>query len=246
MNDNIVIIKVLKFTGRWALRALLLLVILAVVLVVLKDRIFQSWVVSRLEEGTGLPVTLREAEVNLLTGKVRFSGLKLFNPKEYGDTPFLYFEELQVEADRVELKKRKLHFRLLHINLAELNIVEDKAGKLNFQAIKEQVDRIKKESKKDKTDGRRDDDKPDSPMEFIAIDTLHLTLGKVRKISLNYPDKPVVTDLEVRDQVMKDIRTQEDFQNKVLPVLLRGGVAVVYQIWMDSQHRPIAPAPPVP
>ncbi len=237
-------IKVLKFIGRWALRALILLVILAVALVLLKDRIFQSWVVSRLEKGTGLQVTLRAAEVNLLSGKVRFEGLKLFNPKEYGDTPFLNFEELQLEADRVEMKQRKLHFRLLLINLTELNIVEDKAGKLNLQAIKEQVDRIKKESKPGKSKG--DDDKPESPMEFIGIDTLHLTLGKVRKISLNYPDKPVETDLAVRDQVMKDIRTQEDFQNKVLPVLLRGGVAVIYQIWMDAQHRPVAPAPPAP
>jgi hypothetical protein len=238
------VIKVLKFTGRWALRALLLLVILVVVLVLLKDRIFQSWVVGRLEKSTGLQVTLRGAEIDLRSGKVRFEGLKLFNPKEYGDTPFLHFEELQVEADRVELKHRKLHFRLLHINLAELNIVEDKAGKLNLQAIKEQIDRVQKESKPGKPSSG--DDRPESPMEFIGIDTLHLTLGKVRKISLNYPDMPVVTDLEVRDQVMKDIRTQEDFQNKVLPVLLRGGVAVLYQIWMESQHRQVAPAPPAP
>ncbi len=227
------ITRILKFTGRWALRAVIVLVVLVVALVMLKDRIFQSWVVSRLEDGTGLQVSLKHAEVDFFSGKVRFEGLKLFNPVEFGTSAFIHFEELHVEADRAAFKQRRLQFRLLLINLAELNIVEDKGGKLNLQAIKEQIDRKQKESKPGKTS----DDKPELPMEFGGIDTLKLTLSKVRKINLNYPDKPVETNLDIRDQVMTDIKTQEDFQNKVLPVLLRGGVAVIYQIWMDSKHR---------
>lgn len=238
------IIRILKFTGRWVLRGLILLVVLVVALVLLKDRIFQSWVQGRLEEGTGLPVSLQHAELDITSGRVTFLGLKLYNPKEYGGTPFLNFDELQIEMDRSALKKRQLQFRLLHIDMAELNIVEDKQGRLNLQAIKEQIEQQQK--KKSSKPGKAKDNEPDLPLEFGGIDTLNLTLGTVRKINLNYPDKPVVTDLDIRDQVMKDIKTQEDFQNKVLPVLLRGGVAVVYQIWMDSKHRPTNPPPQTP
>lgn len=235
---NLVIIRILKFTGRWAFRAVIVLVVLVAALVLLKDRIFQSWVVGRLEDGTGLQVSLKRAEVDIFSGRVRFEGLKLYNPTEFGTSAFIHFEELQVEADRAAFKQRRLQFRLLLINLAELNIVEDKGGQLNLQAIKEQIDRKQKEAKP----GKPSDDKPKLPMEFGGIETLKLTLSKVRKINLNYPDKPVETDLDIRDHVMTDIKTQEDFQNKVLPVLLRGGVAVIYQIWMESKHRQI-PAP---
>lgn len=231
---NIVIIRILRFTGRWALRAVILLVVLVVALVLLKDRIFQSWVENRLEQGTGLEVTLRHAEVDLFSGKVRFEGLKLYNPTEFGPSAFIHFEELHVEADRAALKQRRLQFRLLLINLTELNIVEDKQGKLNFQSIKEQIDRKQKESKPGKT---KDDDGPELPMEFGGIEKLTLTLGKLRKINLNYPDKPVETDLGIRDEVMTDIKTKEDFQNKVLPVLLRGGIAAVYQIFSESKRQ---------
>ncbi|HEY1169783.1 MAG TPA: hypothetical protein VGH19_00310 [Verrucomicrobiae bacterium] len=233
--------RILKFIGKWALRAFIVLVILVIALILLKDRIFQAVVQSRLEKQTGLKVELKSAEFNLRTGMMRFEGLKIFNPTEYGDSSFIHFDDLRVEADRVELKQRKLHFRLLHINMSELTIVEDKQGKLNLQAIKEQLDKKKKESKKPGKPGDDGDDDV-SAMEFGGIDTLHLTLGKVKKISLNYPDKPVDTDLGVKDVVIKDVRTQEDFQNKVLPVLLRGGVAVIYQIWMDSKYRQSNPA----
>lgn len=228
------IIRILKFTGKWALRAFILLVVLVVALILLKDRIFQSWVKSRLEDRTGLKVDLRQAGFEISSGRVRLEGLKLYNPPEYGGAPFIHFEDLQIQLDRKALKQRELQFRLLLINMAELNIVEDKNGKLNLQAIKEQLDRKQKESKP----GNSKDDEPDVPMKFGGIETLNLTLGKVRKVDLNYPDKPTETELDVRGQVMKDIKTQDDFQNKVLPVLLRGGVAVVYQIWMDSKHRP--------
>lgn len=228
------ITRILKFTGRWAFRAVVVLVVLVVALVLMKDRIFQSWVESRLEDGTGLKVTMRHAEVDLFSGKVRFVGLKLFNPTEFGTSAFIHFEELQVEADRAALKERRLQFRMLLINLTELNIVEDKQGKLNFQSIKEQIDRKQKESKPGKT---KDDDGPELPMEFGGIDKLTLTLGKLRKINLNYPDKPVETDLAIRDEVMTDIKTKEDFQNKVLPVLLRGGIAAIYQIFSETKRQ---------
>jgi hypothetical protein len=172
--------------------------------------------------------------VDLLSGRVRFEGLKIFNPTEFGSSAFIHFEELHVEADRAALKQRRLQFRMLLINLAELNIVEDKQGRLNFQSIKEQIDRKQKESKPGKS---KTDDKTELPLEFGGIDKLTLTLGKLRKINLNYPDKPVETDLGVRAEVMTDIKDKEDFQNKVLPVLLRGGIAAIYQIFMESKRQ---------
>lgn len=229
-------IGLLKFIGRWALRGFVVLVILVMALLLLKDRIFQSLVQSRLEKSTGMKVSLRHAEVELLTGKMRFDGLQLFNPVEFGGTPFIDLEQLEVEIDRGALKERQLYFRLLHINLTQLNIVEDKQGRLNLQAIKEQLERKSGESKP----GKPSDGKVALPMKFTGVETLKLSLGKVRKTNLNYPDKPVETDFAVQNQVMTNIKTQEDFQNKVLPVLLRGGVAVVYQIWRDAEARKAA------
>jgi hypothetical protein len=230
----------LKFIGRWAFRGFIVLVVLVVALLLLKDRIFQSLVENRLEKSTGMKVSLRHAELELSSGKMRFDGLRLFNPVEFGDSSFIDLERLEVEIDRTALKQRQLYFHLLHINLTQLNIVEDKQGRLNLQAIKEQIERKNKESKPGKTS----DGKPELPMKFTGVETLKLSLGKVRKTNLNYPDKPVETDFAVQNQVMTNIKTQEDFQNKVLPVLLRGGVAVVYQIFRDAEARKAAPPQP--
>ena len=221
----------LKFIGRWVFRGFIVLVILVTALILAKDRIFRSVVEKRLQESTGLKVTLRAAEFELLTGKMRFDGLRMANPAEFGDSLFLDLEQLELEMDRGSLKKRELYFRLLHINLSQLTIVEDKQGRLNLQAIRSQLEARSKESKPGKEKGS--DNKPSLPFKFSGVETLKLSLGKVRKINLNYPDKPVDTDLGVQNQVMKDIKTQEDFQNKVLPVLLRGGIAAVYQIWRN-------------
>jgi hypothetical protein len=233
-------IGLLKFAGKWALRGLILLVICVVALVLLKDRIFQSIVHSRLEKSTGMKVSLRHAEVELFSGKMRFEGLRFFNPSEFGGTPFIDLEQLELEMDRSALKQRQIYFHLLHINLTQLNIVEDKQGRLNLQVIKELLEHKNEGAKP----GKSSDGKVELPMKFTGVETLKLSLGKVRKTNLNYPDKPVDTDLAVREQVMTNIKTQEDFQNKVLPVLLRGGVAVVYQIWRESEgRRVVSPQP---
>lgn len=223
----------LKFAGRWVFRGVLVLIALVVALVLLQDRIFQAWAESRLEKETGLQVDLRHAEFSLRSGRVRFEGLKIYNPAAFGGTPFIDLEEFQAEVDQEALKQRKLHFRLLCINLAELTLVQDKQGRFNYEVIKEQMEQRKHGSK----GGRDKKGEVSVPLTFEGIDTLNLTLGKVRSINLNYPDKPAETDLQVHDRVMTDIRTQADFQNKVLPVLLQGGVSFFYQFWQNSEGQ---------
>ena len=61
--------------------------------------------------------------------------LKLYNPPDFGGTPFLDIPEIHVEYDRAALARHELHVTLLRFNLGELDIVKNQAGQTNIFSL---------------------------------------------------------------------------------------------------------------
>lgn len=222
----------IKFIFKWGGRLLVVLVVVVAALLLLQDRLFRAWLEARIERDTGLEVSLRHAEFRLRRPLVRLEGLRIYNPAGFGDSVLFDLEELHVEVSRDRLRQRQLHFPDLRLNLAQVNLVEDRDGRLNLRILADQLKQ--RQAAEEQRSARAG--KPSVPLTFAGIDSLTLTLGKVRSTNLRYPDKPAETDLGVRGEVIRDIKDREDLQNKLLPLLLRSSLSALWQLWL-------APAP---
>jgi uncharacterized protein involved in outer membrane biogenesis len=208
-------VKLLKFIFRWALRLFLVLALAAVALVVFKDALLR-WVVEReIRAQTGMEARIGRLETSFTAPVVNLENLRLYNTPEFGGSPFMTIAELHLEYDLDALRRGQLGFKLVRFNLSELNIVRNEAGKVNIQSRLPAAPGGGKGGKAGATDMRK--------LEFGGIGTLNLTLGKVRYTELKTPANNRVTDLGVRDQVFKNIRSKEDFYGVLFLLLARHG-----------------------
>lgn len=171
----------MKFIFRWAFRLFLVFVVLLVAAVLLMNTIIKSVLENRIREQSGRDVKIGNLDLSLLNSRLTIENFKLYNTAELGGGPFLELPELHIELDREALSRRELHFKLIRLHLAELNIVQSQSGRggiaqfpqLNPQALTNQVIH---------TRPRQGDQ-----LQFAGIDTLNLTLGRIKQIDLRQP-----------------------------------------------------------
>ena len=107
----------------------------------------------------------------------------------------------------------KLHCKLLRVNLAEINVVQDKNGRMSYDALTEKNPRIRKPS----------NHKSNSELQFTGIDTLNLTLGKATFLRLGTTNKTDEMKMNVNHQVFNNVKTEADLSTAVALALLRSG-----------------------
>lgn len=194
----------MKTLFRWLFRTVVTLIFLFIVLVVvgvlLKDVIAKSLAERNLRDGTGLDAKIEKMEVGLATPTVNLEGLKLYNTPDFGGGIFLEMPELRIEYIADDIRGRKLHLKTVRLEIAELNIVKDKNGRTN-------VELMEKESKK-KTGTK---DKAGRPViDFGGIDTLYLTVGKLKITDLGHPKNNQVINVGLKDEVGRNLKTEAD------------------------------------
>lgn len=215
----------MKFIFRWAFRLFLLFIVLLVAAVLLMNTIIKSVLENRIREQSGRDVKIGNLDLSLLNSRLTIENFKLYNTAELGGGPFLELPELHIELDREALSRRELHFKLIRLHLAELNIVQSQSGRggiaqfpqLNPQALTNQVIH---------TRPRQGDQ-----LQFAGIDTLNLTLGRIKQIDLRQPANSREYPLGVTNRVFTDIRNERDLQIKLLPLLFQTAGPLLYQIY---------------
>ena len=217
----------MKTIFKWAFRLFLLALVLLVVALLSLDSIARSVAEARLRTETGREIKLGKLEIGLLNPRVTVEHFVLYNSAEFGGSPLLDLAELHLEYDRPALRAGKLHLKLLRFNLAELNIVKSKDGKSNLEELKGAL-----EFKKPKEQRK----------EFVGIDTLNLTLGKLRVLDMNAPSQAREFNVGVRNEIVTDLKTPADFQKKLLPILLKAGGNVLAEYLKPIPD--VKPAPP--
>lgn len=202
----------MKFLVRWTFRLAILGIVLLVAALLLKDTVLKAVAERRIRQGTGMDATISRMDVGLLTPVFTMQGFKLYNAPEFGGAVFLEIPEVYLEDDPVAAATGKFHLKRVRLNLAQVNIVKSKSGKLNVDELKE-VDAAGKGSKKskDKSQG----------FEFGGIDVLHLSLGKIRYDDLQNPKNSRVYNLDLKNEEVRNLKTEEDVQNWMASLLLR-------------------------
>jgi hypothetical protein len=215
----------IKFIFRWAFRLLILAIVLFVALILLKDTIVKNIAESQIRKSTGMDVKIGAMHVGLTRPVFTVENFVLYNTAEFGggtfiDVPDLYLEMLP------NAKKGEMRFKLVRMNVRELNIIENLQGRTNITSVTGALDTLQR-SRTNSNEAI-----------FKGIDTLNLTVGKIRYINMRAPKRNQEFNLALQNEVVLNVRTWEDMAAILFKVLLRAGVA----IYFDTPPSTNAPA----
>jgi hypothetical protein len=144
--------------------------------------------------------------------------LRLYNLAQFGGSPFLDVPDLYLQWDPRALALRNLRLKLVRIALNEVNIVEGRNGQTNLVQI---------------LDGLGGSNAPGSPgsssvfgLRFAGIDTLNLSLGRVKYTSLKRPSRTTELKLDLKNEILMNVRSMADLTNLVMATLFRNGITI--------------------
>jgi uncharacterized protein involved in outer membrane biogenesis len=201
-----------KWLFRIGVTLVFLLILLLVAAVLFKDMIAKSVAERNLRDSTGMDAKISKLEVGLGTPTVNLEGLKLYNTPDFGGSTFLDLPELRVEYLPDDIRDGKLRFKTLRLHLAEVHIVKNKQGKTNLEMLQQQT--------KKKSSGRKT--KSDTPgVDFGGIETLYLTVGRIRITDESDPRNNEVIEVGLKDEVGKDLKDEAAMTQWFGSVLLK-------------------------
>lgn len=208
---------------RWIIRItftlIFICVLLAVLAVLLKDVLAKSLTERNLRDGTGMDAQIARMEIGLATPTMNMEGLKIYNPAGFGGGTMLDLPEMRIEYDVNAAGYGKIRLKTLRMHLAELHIVKDKNGVSNLDLL-DKHSKERKHRNKQKDTSREDN--------FDGIDTLYLTIDRLKVTDLADPRKNQVLNIGMKDVVMQNMKTEEDIKGRflwaMLPVMLTNTV----------------------
>ncbi|HUC84601.1 MAG TPA: hypothetical protein VL970_05355, partial [Candidatus Acidoferrales bacterium] len=171
----------MKWLFKWALRLILLAVVLAVIFFLSLDSIFRLAVEHGIRQQTGMEAEIGKFHLGLVEPVVEIKDLQLFNTKQFGGTPFLNIPEIHVEYDRDALRKKEIHITLLRFKLGELEVVKSQDGQTNILSLGLQAPASNAPA------GAADGwalIKEKTNMEFKGIDCLNVSVGEFKYLDL--------------------------------------------------------------
>jgi uncharacterized protein involved in outer membrane biogenesis len=208
----------MRFLFRWAFRLFLILVVLVVALVLVKDSLLKAFAEARIRSETGLDVRIGKLEAGLLSPSVTIENLRIYNTAEFGGSPLIDLPELRLEGDGGSLASRKLHFKLVRLHLNEVNIVENKDGRTNIVGILAGLEKMTSTNSR----GARV-----AGWEFTGIDTLNLSLGKLKYVSMKKPGKTAEVDIGLRNEIITNVRSAAELSSVIISAALRKGITIL-------------------
>ncbi|MCX8155900.1 MAG: hypothetical protein N3J91_05530 [Verrucomicrobiae bacterium] len=192
----------IRWLTRWCFRLLVLALLLLLGVWLMMDSLSKEMTEQRLENWTGLHASIGKMEVGWLRPTLRMENVLLYNSAAYGGTPCLSVPELWVEYDRAALWQRQLRFKVLRLNIAELHVVEGPDGRLNLEAVKQRLAGAA-------AGGGGLDGRAQKSLEFAGIETLALSLGRLRYSSLRQAETRGYYQLQVEDWVQTQITSTD-------------------------------------
>jgi uncharacterized protein involved in outer membrane biogenesis len=203
---------------KWFFGLLLLAVVLAVILLLSRDAIFRVIAENRIRAQTGMDAEIGKFHVGLLEPVVTIKDFKLYNPPDFGGTPFLNIPEIHVEYDRDALKKNQIHLTLVRFNLGELDIVKNEAGQTNLFALGVTLPTKEAQGGKELAEFKRR-----TGLDFQGIDVLNVSVGSAKFIDLKNPGNDREQKIGIDNLVMKNVKTPADLAGLAVLVALRSG-----------------------
>ena len=208
----------IKWLFKWLFRLFLLAVVSIVILLLSLNSLLRVWAEHQIHARTGMDAEMGRFSLGLTEPTVTIQNLKLYNPPDFGGTPFLNIPEIHVEYDRAALARHEIHLTLLRFNLGELDIVKNEAGRTNIFSLG-----IAMPSKKTGGGKGAASFKQQTGFEFQSIDVLNVSVGTMKFIDLKDQRFNRTQKIGLENCVMKNVKSQADLAGLAVLVALRGG-----------------------
>jgi len=206
-----------KWIFKWLFRLFLLAVVLTVILLLSLDSILRIYLERRIHTQTGMVAEIGQFSLGLTRPTVTIRNFKLFNPPDFGGTPFLDIPEIHAEYDPLALSRHQLHVTLLRFNLGELDIVKNEAGKTNIFSITGSIP-VKKSRGRSQAEFTQK-----TGLTFTGIDVLNASIGTFKFIDLKNPRQNRVQKIGIEKCEVKNVKSRADLTGLAFLVALRGG-----------------------
>ena len=212
----------MKKIFKWLIGLALLLIVLLVVIFLSRNSILRVVMENRIHAQTGMDAEIGKVHVGLLAPEMTIKDLNLYNPPDFGGTPFLKIKEIHVEYDRDALVKNQLHFKLVRFNLSELDIVRNESGQTNLYALGLALPAKGRNEGKEAGKGLQEF-KRRTGLEFTGIDVLNVSIGEARFIDLKDPHNNRQQKIGIDNLVVKNVKTPAKLAGLAVLVALRSG-----------------------
>jgi uncharacterized protein involved in outer membrane biogenesis len=206
----------MKWLFKWLFRLFLLAVVLVVILLLSLNSILRVVIENRIHAQTGMDAEIGKFSLSLVEPTVEIQNLRLFNPPDFGGTPFLNIPEIHVEYDPAALARHEIHLTFVRFNLGELDIVKNEAGQTNLFSLG-----VPLAAKKN--GGGAAGFKRQTGYDFKSIDVLNVSVGRVKFIDLKNQRNNREQTIGLENLVLKNVKSQADLAGLTVLVALRGG-----------------------
>jgi uncharacterized protein involved in outer membrane biogenesis len=207
----------MKWLLKWIFRLFLLAVVLVVILLLSLNSILRLYLQHQIRARTGMDAEIGKFSLGLTEPKMTIQDLRLFNPPDFGGTPFLDIPEIHVEYDPLALSKHQFHVTLLRFNLGELDIVKNDAGQTNLFAIAGSVS-VKNSGTRSKAEFTQK-----TGLDFTGIDVLNVSVGTLKFIDLKDQRQNRTQKIGLENCVIKNVKSPTDLAGLAVLIALRGG-----------------------
>jgi uncharacterized protein involved in outer membrane biogenesis len=211
----------MKFVFKWALRLLLLAVVLAVIFFLSLDSILRVIIQHNIRSQTGMDAEIGKFHLGLLEPVVEIKDLRIHNPPAFAGTPFLNIPEIHIEYDRAALKRNEIHITLLRFNLGELDVVKSADGQTNLLSFGLQLPTKEAAAKSSGTDLA--EFKKQTGMEFKGIDCLNVSVGQFKYLDLQNQSNNLEQKIGLENCVITNVTSLADLTGLGVVVGLRSG-----------------------
>jgi len=212
---------VIKFIFKWGLRLFLLAVVLAVIFFLSLDSILRVVIQHNIRAQTGMEAEIGKFHLGLFQPVIEIKDFQLYNPADFGGTPFLNIPEIHVEYDRPALQKNEIHITLLRFNLGELDIVKNEMGRTNIFSLG-----VAPPAKKIAAGGTGNDlaeFKRQTGLDFQGIDVLNVSVGTAKYIDLQDRKNDREQKIGIENQVINNVTNTAGLTGLAALVALRSG-----------------------
>jgi hypothetical protein len=191
--------------------------VLIVVFFLSLDSILRVVVEHNIRAQTGMDAEIGKFHLGLVSPTAEIQNFKIYNPPDFGGTPFLDIPEIHVEYDRDALLKHEIHVTLMRFNLGEFDIVKNQTGQTNIFSLGLSVPT-------NKSGGNAAANfKKQTGYDFKGIDVLNVSIGKLKYIDLKNPQNNREQTVGIEDCVMKNVKSPADLAGLGLLIGLRSG-----------------------
>jgi len=201
----------MKKLFKWLFRLLLVLFLFVLVLILCLNPIAKFLTERQIRNQTGLDVTIGKISIGLGNSTLAIENFRLYNSSDFGRSIFLAVPEVRVQYDLPALRAKRIHLNLVQLNLGELHIVQNKNGKTNLQALQE------RQNQSSSAAGA-------SPVQFEGIDTLKLTIGKLKFTSEKDRARNEERYIGYKNETIKNVKSIKDLEPLIARIALEKDV----------------------